>query len=73
MIIQFENGKWIQRVRFENGKEMFVERWINDQDQLVVVSFYLVKEQNIVYSIARVWNAAMLKELNYTNMLFNFQ
>ncbi len=54
MLIQFENGKWIQRVRFANGKEMFVERWINDQDQLVVVSFYLVKEQNIVYSIARV-------------------
>ncbi|CAF1152321.1 unnamed protein product [Rotaria sordida] len=36
MIIQFENGKWIQRVRFKNGKEMFVERWINDQDQLEV-------------------------------------
>jgi hypothetical protein len=44
MIIQFENGKWIQRVCFENGKEMFVERWVNDQDQLEVVSFYLVKE-----------------------------
>ncbi|CAF1363222.1 unnamed protein product, partial [Didymodactylos carnosus] len=37
MIIQFENGKWIQRVRYKNGKEMFVERWINDQDQLEVV------------------------------------
>jgi len=44
MIIQFENGKWIQRVRFENGKEMFVERWVNDQDQLEVVSFYLIKQ-----------------------------
>ncbi|CAF1384066.1 unnamed protein product [Adineta ricciae] len=36
MIISFENGKWIQKVRYKNGKEMFVERWINDQDQLVV-------------------------------------
>ncbi len=44
MIIQFENGKWIQRVRYKNGKEAFVERWINDQDQLEVVSFYLVKQ-----------------------------
>lgn len=44
MIIQFENGKWIQKVRFEHGKEMLVERWINDQDQLEVVCFYLVEE-----------------------------
>ncbi len=44
MIIYFENGKWIQRVRYKNGKEMFVERWINDQDQLEVVSFYLIKQ-----------------------------
>lgn len=44
MIIYFENGKWIQTVRYKNGKEMFVERWINDQDQLLVVSFYFVKQ-----------------------------
>ncbi|UJR06738.1 hypothetical protein I4U23_011027 [Adineta vaga] len=37
MIIYFENGKWIQKVRYKNGKEMFVERWINDQDQLEVI------------------------------------
>ncbi|CAF1085187.1 unnamed protein product [Adineta steineri] len=36
MMIQFENGKWIQRVRYRNGKEMFVKRWINDKDQLEV-------------------------------------
>ncbi|UJR34536.1 hypothetical protein I4U23_027313 [Adineta vaga] len=36
MIICLENGKWIQRVRYKNGKEMFVERRVNDQDQLEV-------------------------------------
>lgn len=43
MIIYFENGKWIQRVCYKNGKEMYVERWINEQDQLEVVSLYLVE------------------------------
>jgi hypothetical protein len=44
MIIRFENGKWIQTVHYKNGKEMHVERWINNQDQLQVVSlhFFLI-------------------------------
>ncbi len=40
MIIRFENGKWMQTVRYKDGKQMFVERWVNDQDQLEVVSYF---------------------------------
>ena len=49
MIVQFENGKWIQRVRYEDGKEAFVERWINDQDQLELVSLYFVKQKTSIF------------------------
>ena len=42
MLIYFENRKWIQRVCYKNGKEMFVERWVNYQDQLEGVSCYLI-------------------------------
>jgi hypothetical protein len=38
MIIRFENGKWIQTSHQKDGKEMVLERWINNQDQLEVVS-----------------------------------
>ena len=38
MLIRFENGKWIQRGRQENGKEFLTERWVNDQGQLETVS-----------------------------------
>jgi len=38
MIIRFENGKWIQTSYQKDGKEMVLERWINNQDQLEVVS-----------------------------------
>ncbi|UJR17889.1 hypothetical protein I4U23_004788 [Adineta vaga] len=29
-----QNGKWIQNIRYQNGAQMLVQRWINDKDQL---------------------------------------
>ncbi|CAF1637728.1 unnamed protein product [Adineta ricciae] len=34
--IRFENGIWVQKIHYKNGKQVSVERLINDQDQLQV-------------------------------------
>ncbi len=47
--VRFENDKWIQTIRYKSGKELFIQRWINNQDQLQVVSSFILKVKYIFY------------------------
>ena len=41
-IVQFENSKWIQKMRDKKGKEMLITRWVDENDQLQIVRYFSI-------------------------------
>jgi len=46
-VVHFENGKWIEHVQGEKGKEITITRWVDQNDQQNVVSLRFEKEKLI--------------------------